>query len=113
MYALRLGEMIRRTQWASLGLPAHLNLRMALHAGPVFESQNPITSTLTYVGTNVCRAARLEPMTPPGRVFASREFAALLYAQGEANFECRYVGQMAMAKNYGIFPTYLVEWKFL
>ncbi|MEK6624092.1 MAG: TRAFs-binding domain-containing protein [Bdellovibrionota bacterium] len=112
-YALRLGEIIRRTEWASLGLPPHLNLRMALHAGPVFESKNPITSTLTYVGTNVCRAARLEPMTPPGRVFASREFAALLYAQGEANFECRYVGQMAMAKNYGTFPTYLVEWKFL
>lgn len=106
LFSLKLTEEIEKYNWPKLGLPSDLNLRIALHAGPVFESKSPITKTRTFVGSNVCRAARIEPMTPPGQVFASQEFAALVAAKNIKTFHCTYVGQMAMAKNYGIFPTY-------
>ena len=55
------------------------------------------------------RAARLEPITPPGQVYASQVFAALASAEGVRDFTCDYVGQTPLAKGYGTFPTYHVR----
>ena len=55
------------------------------------------------------RAARIEPITPVGAVYASQEFAALAEAVGLTEFVCQYVGVTPMAKSYGEFPTYQVR----
>jgi hypothetical protein len=65
--------------------PSSLNLRIALHAGPVFATRNPVTEKLDYT---------------------SRPFAALAAAQGATKFACDYVGQTSPAKGYGPFPTH-------
>jgi class 3 adenylate cyclase len=57
----------------------------------------------------VSRAARLEPITPPGQVYASEAFAALAAAQRTPDFTCDYVGQTPMAKAYGTLPAYHVR----
>ena len=62
-----------------------------------------------YTGMHVSRAARIEPITPPGHVYASRSFAALAAAQGARDFVCEYVGQTPLAKGYGTFPTYHIR----
>ena len=62
-----------------------------------------------YIGTHVSRAARLEPVTPVGQVYASEVFAAIAFAQGVAGFRCDYVGRLGMHKNYGTYPTYHVR----
>ena len=54
------------------------------------------------------RAARIEPITPPGRVYASEPFAALAAANRASGFTCEYAGQTPMAKGFGTFPTYAV-----
>jgi hypothetical protein len=54
-------------------------------------------------------AVRMEPITPPGHVYASRAFAALAAAEGGEGFTCQYVGQTPLAKSYRIEPTYLVS----
>ena len=54
-------------------------------------------------------AARIEPITPPGQVYASQAFAALAAAQGVTEFTCDYVGQTPLAKGYGTFATYHVH----
>ncbi|HWP47599.1 MAG TPA: hypothetical protein VNM22_10590 [Candidatus Limnocylindrales bacterium] len=48
-----------------------LSLRITLHAGPVYAYTNPVTQLPACTSTHVIRAARLEPITPPGRVYAS------------------------------------------
>jgi len=63
----------------------------------------------TYGGTHVSHAARIEPITPPGEVYASRWFAALAAADGVTEFVCEYVGRTPLAKGYGTFPTYHVR----
>jgi class 3 adenylate cyclase len=108
-FALQLADVIRRTNWAEKGLQTELNLRIALHAGPVYEFDDPITRRRNYSGTHVSRAARIEPITPPGQVYASEAFAALAAAQRTQTFSCDYVGQTPMAKGYGSFPTYHVR----
>jgi class 3 adenylate cyclase len=109
LFALELCELMVQTDWAKTGLPKALNLRIALHAGPVYACVDPVTEQPSYTGTHVSRAARIEPITPPGQVYASQAFAALAAAQGVKEFTCDYVGQTPLAKGYGTFATYHVR----
>jgi class 3 adenylate cyclase len=108
LFALDLCDLVTATDWASKGLPASLSLRIALHAGPVYGCQDPITGNWNYTGTHVSRAARIEPITPPGQVYASQGFAALAAVERARGFTCEYVKQAEWAKHYGTFPTYIV-----
>jgi len=105
-FALRLADLVATTKWKEKGLRPALNLRIALHAGPVYEFDEPITGNRSYSGTHVSRAARIEPITPPGQVYTSEAFAALAAAQRAHAFTCDYIGQTPMAKGYGTLPTY-------
>ena len=106
-FALDLRDAVRDTDWLKHGLPG-LNLRIGLHAGLVYSCRDPVTERISYIGANVSRAARIEPITPTGQVYASQTFAALAAAEGVKEVRCDYVGQTSMAKKYGTFPTYVV-----
>ncbi len=108
-FALELCDLINQTKWEDKFLPAELNLRIGLHAGPVFECIDPVSERQNFFGWHVNRAARIEPITPPGQVYASQAFAALAAAQGSQKFVCDYVGQVPQAKGYGTFATYHVH----
>lgn len=108
VFALDLRDAVRGTDWLKHGLPS-LNIRIGLHAGPVYSCRDPVTQHINYIGANVSRAARIEPITPAGQVYASRTFAALAAAERATEFRCEYVGQTSMAKQYGTFPTYVVQ----
>jgi class 3 adenylate cyclase/tetratricopeptide (TPR) repeat protein len=108
-FALQLADLVTKQNWEEKGLPRGLNLRIALHAGPVYEFEDPITGNRSYSGTHVSRAARIEPIAPPSQVYASEAFAALSAAQRNLGFTCDYVGQTPMAKGYGTLPMYHVR----
>jgi class 3 adenylate cyclase/tetratricopeptide (TPR) repeat protein len=108
-FALDLCDVIQNTNWLEKGLPENLNLRISLHAGPVYQYTNPVTKDTSYIGTHVSYAARIEPITPPGKVYSSQAFAALTCCAGVKSFTCDYVGQIPFAKGYGTFPTYHVR----
>jgi class 3 adenylate cyclase len=109
LFALELCEVVSSQNWAELGLPESLALRIGLHAGPVYACFDPVLEQRNYVGTHVSRAARIEPITPPGQVYASESFSALAAAEGAGLIRCEYVGQTPQAKGYGTFPTYVVR----
>ncbi|MGH9773974.1 MAG: RyR domain-containing protein [Candidatus Acidiferrales bacterium] len=108
-FALELSERVRSTDWESMGLPEDMSIRIGVHAGPVLECLDPVTRRTNFMGAQVSRAARIEPITPPGHVYASQEFAAIARAEKAGEFRCDYVGQVGMAKHYGVFPTYIVR----
>ena len=95
--------------WEAHGLPGDLNIRIALHTGPVLECDDPITERFNCTGTHVSRAARLEPKTPPGQVYASQAFAAMCVEDEVTDFRCEYVEQLDWAKSYGSFPTFVLR----
>ena len=108
-FALDLCDLMTTKRWERCGLPCRLSLRIALHAGPVYQFNDPVTGNRSYGGTHVSRAARIEPITPPGQVYASEAFAAMAAAQRVTSFDLDYAGQTPMAKGYGTFPTYHVR----
>jgi hypothetical protein len=105
-FALRVVEDFRAVDWTAVGLPETSQIRIALHTGPVFCSFDPIIGRDNYFGSSVTRAARIEPITPPGTVYASEAFAATLAASGQREFVLEYVGQVALAKGYGESRVY-------
>jgi class 3 adenylate cyclase/post-segregation antitoxin (ccd killing protein) len=87
-----------------------LKLRIALHCAPVMLGVDPISLRPNAFGPSVSRAARLEPATAPGAVYASEAFAAqLMLHAGPPDIRCRYLAQLPWAKGYGTFPTFIVE----
>ncbi len=92
--------------WESAGLPAATQyIRVALHAGPAYDCVNPVTKLRDFTGAHVSRAARIEPITPPGQVYASQAYAALCECFQLSQYVCEYVGQLPLAKGYGTYPT--------
>jgi hypothetical protein len=87
------------------GLPDTLALRLGGHFGPVFETTDPVQGVTNYFGAHVSRTARIEPVTPPGEVYVTEQFAARL-ALEPAGFGCDYVGQVPAAKGYGTMRMY-------
>jgi hypothetical protein len=125
-FALELTKMIKdgEDNWKSRGLyyeePSPidgkkvriaLNVRIGLHSGPVFMHYNPVLRQLGFTGAHVSRAARIEPVTRAGEVYASEEFAAMAELGSEIErrvdgnhspegpgFVCEFAGSMKLAK---------------
>ena len=88
------------------GLPSNLAIRIALHAGPVFSLVDRVTRRISFTGRHVSQAARLEPITEPGEVFATESFAALACADRSEGFRCEYVGIRQLPKDYGVVRVF-------
>jgi class 3 adenylate cyclase len=97
-----------------------LDIRIGLHTGPVLAHYNPILRQNGYTGSQVSRAARIEPIAEPGQIYASEEFAAMVElhrvmkscgqnSSKVESFVCEYAGSKALAKGYpGLFRVYRV-----
>jgi class 3 adenylate cyclase/tetratricopeptide (TPR) repeat protein len=92
--------------WRDSELPSGLSIRTAVHAGPVFRLNDPVTRSFMYTGSHVTHAARLEPVTQPGQVYATEAFAALAALGGVSSFGCHYIGQRRLAKDHGEAGVY-------
>jgi class 3 adenylate cyclase len=104
--ALELCECFKDVDAAALGLRGGATMRIALHYGPTYSGPDPVTGRTTYYGSEVARAARIEPVTPPGSVYVTEPFAAILEMEPQHDFVCNYVGQVELPKGYGIYPLY-------
>jgi hypothetical protein len=98
--ALRQGAPGRRN------LPAHLDLRVSGHFGSTFDITNPFTQRPGCLGLHVSRAARIEPVTPPGVVYVSEAFAAQLALQPHPKYRADFVGTTRLAKKFGDLPVF-------
>ena len=109
-FAVRLQSALSRIDWPAWGLAEETGVRIGLHTGPVFRTFDPVMSKMTFYGTHVIRAARLEPVVQPGHIFATESFAASLVADVHERFDCHYIGVLPLAKNFGEERLYRLEW---
>jgi adenylate cyclase len=89
-----------------LQLPVHLDLRVSAHFGSTFDITNPFTQRAGCLGTHVSRAARIEPVTPPGVVYVSEAFAAQLALRVHSRYRADFVGTTKLAKQFGHLPVF-------
>jgi class 3 adenylate cyclase len=108
-FALGFLERTLGVDWTAAGLPSTSRIRIALHAGPVFRGFDPVMHREHFFGASVTRAARIEPVTQPGTVYASEAFAATLAATGQEGFVLEYIGRLPLAKAYGESTIYRLD----
>jgi class 3 adenylate cyclase len=105
--------------------PFPIRARISLHSGPVFVAQDPFIKKMNFYGGHINRAARLEPVTAVGQVYATQQFVSLLH--GETSDECNeyaqkglkyyerysteYVGVISLAKSFGQQEVYHLRWR--
>ena len=104
--ALDICERFTEVDCAAMGVPEGPAMRVALHYGPTYVGYDPVRRETAHFGTEVSRAARIEPVTPSGSVYVTESFAAVLEMEAAGRFLCNYVGKVSLAKGYGVFPLY-------
>ena len=104
--ALDLCEELTKVDCKALGVREGTAMRIALHYGPTYSGYDPVSRRTNYYGTEVSRAARIEPVTPSGSVYVTEPFAAVLEMENDHPFICNYVGKIELPKGYGIYPLY-------
>lgn len=104
--------------------PFPIRARISLHSGPVFIAQDPFIKKMNFYGGHINRAARLEPVTTVGQVYATQQFVALLHGEtNDERNECtqkglkyyeryltEYVGMISLAKSFGQQEVYHLRW---
>jgi class 3 adenylate cyclase len=83
-----------------------LGIRISAHVGAVFPAIDPITGLRKFFGSEVIRAARIEPITPVGECYVTEQFASILALEAPERFNCDYAGVLESAKGYGAFRMY-------
>jgi class 3 adenylate cyclase len=91
------------------GIETDMQLRIAIHYGPVHPVHDPILDVPSFAGREIIRAARMEPITPPGEIFVTEQLASALFLAGAANYRCDYVGILPSAKSFGSFRMYSIK----
>ena len=109
--ALNLQAELGRADLAAIGTQGTSSMRIAMHFGPIYRTEDRILGRPNYFGTEVSRAARLEPVTPPGSIYVTEPFAANLCLEAGEKYRLVYVGQVKLAKQYGTFPIYRLSYR--
>ncbi|MBU0622283.1 MAG: DUF4071 domain-containing protein [Gammaproteobacteria bacterium] len=110
--AIALNEALAGIDQSGIELKEPLMMRIGLHFGPVYKVYDHLRKCHTYSSHDVTKAARIEPVTPPGEIFGTEPFVAMLELEGEgwANFE--YAGTISSAKNFGAFRMFHIRTKY-
>ena len=109
LFAIDFRDRIVATEWGQLGFSCALNVRIAVHAGPLYRIYDPLIGQWSYTGSHVTRTARLEPSADPGKVFATLAFVALAAAERVSDFTCRAAGHRQLVKNAGELSVFEIE----
>ena len=112
--ALRLLRAVQSGAWRNR-LRAKMDLRIGLHTGPVTLCVDPVIRQITFTGSHVSHAARIEPMVHEGEVWATEAFMSYATIANHARkqrgeetleFGFDYLGQIDFAKKYGRYPLF-------
>ena len=110
--AIELQESMEAIDLAEADLPTDMAFRLSAHLGPVYPVLDPVQGVTSFLGSHISRAARIEPVTPPGAVYVTEAFAAALELHQVSEFACDYVGHLPAAKDYGRMRMYRLRRRF-
>lgn len=96
-----------RTNWKELGFRQALSIRCSLHVGDVVSEEFDVPFSRRkrkdVIGRNIDLAARIEPKTPPGRIWVtSRVSDALKDDDDLKSLICQDLGERELAKGWGV-----------
>lgn len=110
-YAITLKKAVKRAQQIFAAFDPPMDVRIALHAAPIFDYHDPVGDRPDWFGSHVNRTARLEPVTLPGHIYATEQFISMLATEERslegsgssepASWRWHLVGTIELAKDFG------------
>lgn len=103
--ALRLRDEFRNTQWRHLGFDEELAVRIGLHVDSfnlIYEGEKIID----IFGQAVNKAARIEPIVDPNKIFCSKFCYDLLNQETLLKYRFEKLGKRQLAKGWGAMELY-------
>ncbi|MCR4575534.1 MAG: hypothetical protein K5787_17385 [Lentisphaeria bacterium] len=108
--ALAIQKWVRGSEdWEDMPKNGCLSMRIGLHVGTMTSMYDYIQERLNFFGRAATKAARIEPITEEGQIFASGAFAAFAATENERAFVCDYVGVRELPKRYGSTGVYMLH----
>lgn len=109
--AIALNDALAEIDQRHVELKEPLLMRIGLHFGPVYKVYDHLMKCFTYSSHDVTKTARIEPVTPPGEIFGTEPFVAMLELEGENWASCEYAGTLSSAKEFGAFRMFHIRTK--
>jgi len=107
--AVELNNAIAAIDQSGIDTDEPLLMRIGLHYGPVYKLYDHLMQSYTYSSNDVTKTARIEPVTPPGEIFGTEPFVAMLELEGEGWASFDYAGTIPSAKDFGAFRMFHVR----
>lgn len=105
--ALDLRDLFHSVDWRRHGIPV-LQARISLHTGTMWTGVDVFTNRTMISGRTVNLAARIEPITEPGRVWATDDFVRILSREDQPLFRASSVGRRKLPKDAGEEELFVV-----
>lgn len=109
--AMELNAAIANLDQEGLSIDEPLQMRIGLHYGPVYKVYDHLAQCFTFSSHDVTKTARIEPVTPPGEIFGTEPFVAMLEMEGNNWVSPEYAGTISSAKNFGEFRMFHIRSK--
>ncbi|HET8882126.1 MAG TPA: tetratricopeptide repeat-containing protein [Solimonas sp.] len=97
---------IERRRLRDDGVLGDLELRIAAHYAPAYAGIDPVERKLSYYGSQLSFAARIEPVVPPSMIYVTEAFAARVTLEAPDAFALAYAGEVELAKQFGTYRLY-------
>ncbi|WP_346909514.1 adenylate/guanylate cyclase domain-containing protein [uncultured Roseibium sp.] len=86
-----------------------LPIRIGLHVAPMSRIADPLTGRTTYVGAEISKASRIEPIVPANSIYATEACAGALALSGDRTVQSEYMGMVELAKSAGMMPIFRLK----
>lgn len=110
--AVELRDLFEYLDWERYNLPP-LDVRLSIHHGEYFKGVDPFTDAGLLTGRSIILAARIEPITTPGRIWITQAAAVIL---GDAergsklkHFAADEIGPIELPKGAGEENLFLLR----
>lgn len=107
--ALNLRDEFKKCNWKKLGLPK-LEIRIAVNLERISIKEER-GEVVNIVGSALDKTSRIEPITAPNKVFASKKFCDYLREENP-NMQMIPVGTKKLAKEYGEMELFELLWDY-
>jgi hypothetical protein len=107
--ALALRDALSPSALDAMGFSRSHSPRLALDFGALHPVHDAVQRVPKFAGRAMTRASRIEPVTPPGSIYATEAFACEIALQPVCGLGLDYAGMVPAAKNFGLLPLYAVR----
>ncbi len=105
--ALDMRDFFYRFDWGRNGLRP-LRARISLHTGAIWSGTDVFTGRGLILGHTVNLAARIEPITQPGQVWATTDFNTALTRDRQELFRSAPLGRSELPKGAGLEDLHVI-----